>query len=444
MTKNRMVVGLVLAAAPWLLSTAALAQQPVPLRLSLDEARARAVAASHRLAEARARAAAVDATVQQQEAAARPLLGVQAGYTRTSHVTPFVVIGAPGGLQVLYPDVPDNYRTRLDLRWPIYNGGRTDALERAARAEASAATADVAAAQSDLRLEVTRAYWAVVTAQAAADVLRQSLARAQANVDTVRQRFNVGLIPPNEIASAEAQASREQMFLIDAENQRALASSELARLIGEDVRQPIEPSDALTLPPSPASPFDTLVAEATVIRPERRALELRITAADDRESAAGAGRRPTVDIAGGVDYARPNPNIFPRADKWNEFWTAGVLVTWSLWDGGRTSADVRQAEALSDAARQRLAEFDSTLALEVRQRVLEIDSGLAAVAAAGDTVRAAAEAQRVVTERYRAGVISQTDVLDANVALLQAELERTRAVANVRLAEARLDRALGR
>jgi outer membrane protein TolC len=425
-------------------SAAALAQQPAPLRLSLEEVRMRAIAASHRLAEARARAAAVEATVQQEEAADRPIAGVQAGYTRTSHVTPFVTIGAPGGLQVLYPDVPNNYQSRLDLRWPIYNGGRTDALERAARAEASAATADVAAAQSDLRLEVTRAYWAVVTAQAASDVLKQSLGRAQANVDTVRQRFNVGLIPPNEIASAEAQASREQMFLIDAENQRALASAELARLIGVDVRQPIEPIDALALPPPPASPFDTLVAEASTMRPERRALELRITAADERQSAAGAGSRPTIAIAGGVDYARPNPRIFPRADKWNEFWDAGFLVNWSLWDGGRTRADVRQAEELAAAARQRLAEFDSTLALEVRQRMLEIDSGLAAVAAAGDTVRAAAEAQRVVTERYRSGVISQTDVLDANVALLQAELERTRAVANVRLAEARLDRALGR
>jgi outer membrane protein TolC len=96
------------------------------------------------------------------------------------------------------------------------------------------------------------------------------------------------------------------------------------------------------------------------------------------------------------------------------------------------------------AARQRLAEFDSVVALEVRQRVLEIDSGRAAVAASADAVRAATEARRVVVERYRAGVITQTEVLDAEVALLQAELDRTRAMAGVKLAEARLNRALGR
>jgi outer membrane protein TolC len=50
----------------------------------------------------------------------------------------------------------------------------------------------------------------------------------------------------------------------------------------------------------------------------------------------------------------------------------------------------------------------------------------------------------VVAERYRVGVVSQTEVLDADVALLQAELDRTRAMAGVRFAEARLARALGR
>ncbi|MGH9254640.1 MAG: TolC family protein [Vicinamibacterales bacterium] len=450
MRENSTVVRVVLVVAIRLcvVCGAASAQEATPLRLSLDEARTRAVAASHRLAEGRARAAAAEATVEIRQAANRPIFGVLAGYMRTSHVTPFFVpgsTGAPGfAPSALYPDVPDNYRTRLDLQWPIYNGGRTDALERAARAEASAAGADVGSAQADLRLEVTRAFWAVVTAQSAAEVLKQSLARAQAHVEDVRQRFTVGLVPPNEIASAEAQASRERMFLIEAGNQRALASSELARLIGVDVRQPIDIVDLLELPPATVSPLDALVAEARTTRDERRALELRITAADEQQTAAAAGKRPTIAITSGLDYARPNPRIFPRADRWDDFWDAGVAVGWSLWDGGRTRAEVLHAANVAAATRQRLAEFDSVLALEVRQRMLEIDSGRAAVAAADEALRAATEAQRVVNERYRSGVISQTDVLDANVVLLQAELDRTRAIAGVRLAEARLERALGR
>ena len=107
-------------------------------------------------------------------------------------------------------------------------------------------------------------------------------------------------------------------------------------------------------------------------------------------------------------------------------------------------ADVAQAAAGTVAARERLAEFDSVVALEVRQRVLEITSGRAAILAAQDGIRAATEARRVVAERYRAGVATYSEVLDAESALLQADLDRTRALTALQFAQARLDRALGR
>jgi outer membrane protein TolC len=73
-----------------------------------------------------------------------------------------------------------------------------------------------------------------------------------------------------------------------------------------------------------------------------------------------------------------------------------------------------------------------------------LESGRAAIAAADEAVRAAGEARRVVAERYRAGVATETEALDAGVALLEAELDRARTFAGIRLTESRLDRALGR
>ena len=427
-----------------ILSGAAAAQEAAPLRLSIEEAQSLAMTASHRLAEARARAATADAGVLVRQAADRPVVGVGAGYTRTNHVTQFAIQGPAGPPRVLFPDEPDNYRTRVDLQWPIYSAGRTDALERASRAEASAAAADVSAAQADLRLEVARAFWALVTARATVSVLDRSVARAQANVNDVRQRFAVGLVPPNDEASAEAQESRQRMLLIEARNQRDMSSAEIARLVGADLLQPIEPAAELDLAAAVTPSQGGLVAEARATRDERKALEHRIAAADEQRAAAAGSKRPVIAITDGFDYARPNPRILPRVARWDDSWDAGVTATWSLWDGGRARVETILAASTVTAAEQRLAEFDSLLALEVRQAVLEIDSGRAAVAAAGDAVRAAAEARRVVGERYRAGVIAQTEVLDADVALLQAELDRTRAIAGVRFAEARLARALGR
>jgi len=442
MTTSRCLVTLLLLAAA--AATTVSAQEAPVIRLSLEDATARAVAASHRLAEARARAGVAEAAVDVRRLADQPVVGATAAYTRTNHVTEFVVPGPTGAPRVLYPDAPNNYLTRLNLQWPIYTGGRTDALELAARAEASAAGADVAAAEADLRLEVARTFWALVTARATVSVLDQSLVRSRAHLNDVRERLTAGLVPPNEVAAAEALESRQRMLSIEAANQRAMTSAELARLIGVDLGQAIEPDAVLELTAPPRATADALSAEARSQRHERTALQHRIEAAGLQERAALAGLRPAVAVTGGVDYGRPNPRIFPRSDTWNESWDAGISVAWSLWDGGRARAEARQAAGAATAARQRLAEFDSVLSLELRQRLLEIDSGRAAVAAAADAVRAATEARRVVGERYRAGVVTPTEVLDADVALLQAELDRTRALAGVRFAEARLARAAGR
>jgi outer membrane protein len=206
----------------------------------------------------------------------------------------------------------------------------------------------------------------------------------------------------------------------------------------------VRPSAAFE-PPSPSTADPSgLVAEAIAGRAERSALSTRITGAGERIEAARAERRPSVALAGGVDYARPNPRIFPRLDEWRESWDASVQFNWRFWDAGRTAAAIGEAAAARDAAEKRLLEFDRLLELEVRQRQLDLSSAVAAIAAASDAVVSAREARRVVGDRFDAGVATSTEILDAQVALLQAELDRTQAVANARLAEARLDRALGR
>jgi outer membrane protein len=150
-----------------------------------------------------------------------------------------------------------------------------------------------------------------------------------------------------------------------------------------------------------------------------------------------------VAVGGGVDYARPNPHIFPREGAWRPSWDASVNVNWPLFDGGRARSEIAEAAASARAVEERLADFDAALVVEIRQRVTEIVSARAAIDAASDAVRSAAEARRVLGDRFAAGVAMSTDVLDAQVALLQAELDRTQAVATAHLADARLARALG-
>jgi outer membrane protein len=441
MTRALLIVAAFAAAAP-----ASAQSEPPAVRITLDEALQQGLAASQRLAELGARQQAADAAAESRAAADRPSVAAVAGYTRTNHVDIFV-IPVPGHLpQVVYPDIPDNYHTRLDLQWPIYSGGRTDALERAARAEAAASVEDVAAARADLRLEITRAFWALVTADETAAVLRRSLEGIDAHVSDLRTRFDQGLIPPNDVSSAEAQQARERLLALEADNRRAIAEADLRRLTGNEQPGRLEPDPGTATAPGSSTKtaeVAELIAAALDARPERRALNDRAQAAHDEIDAASAAWKPQLALGGGYDYARPNPRIFPRSTDWRTSWDASVNVSWTIWDGGRRKADRAVATATAAALDARTADFDRSLTFEVRQRRLELDSSIAAIGAADEEVRAAADAERVVGERYRAGVATSTDVLDAQVARLQAELDRTRAVADARLAQARLARATG-
>ena len=412
-------------------------------RLTLQAAIERGHQHSLRLAEMEARVDAAAGAEASRRAADRPLVSALAGYTRTNHVDEFVIAMPGGPARTLYPDVPDNYRTRLDLQWPIYSGGRAGALLAAARAERQAAGADLAAVRADLRLEITRAFWALVTARESENVLDRSVASLDAHVCDVRSRLEQGLVPPNEVLSAEAQRSRGRVLALEARNLRAAVEADLRRLIGDDGTAALVP-EPLDVAPPPAPDAAALIEEALDLRPERQAFRERVAASRARESAAAAAGRPQMALAAGYDYARPNPRIFPRVDAWEDSWDVSVNVSWSLWDGGRRRAEQAEAGAASRALEARAGEFDRHIALDVRQRWLELDSSRAAIDAAADGVRAAREARRVLRERYAAGVAANTEVLDAEQAVLQAELDHTRAVSNERLARARLDRAIGR
>jgi len=414
-----------------------------PFQLTLDEAIRRGLETSHRLAEVVVRGDAADAAAGERHAVTLPQVVALAGYTRTNHVDEFGVVTPTGQLKVIYPDVPDNYRTRLDLQWPIYTGGRLDALERAARIEATASADDLAAARADLTLEITRAYWALVTATESVRVVQESRARVDAHVRDVRNQLTAGLVPPNDVLSAEAQASRQRMLAAQTRSLREVSEAELARLVGVAPGAAIALAPMLDVAPFAGAPLDQLIAAAKAQRPERASLVKRLDAAGARANAATAGAKPTVAVAGGVDYGQPNPRIFPREAAWHSSWDAGINVSWPIFDGGRTKSDMAGATAASRMLQERLAEFDSIVAMEIRQRLSEAESSRAAIEAAGDAVRAATEARRVVSERFAAGVATSTDVLDAQGLLLQAELERTQAVAAARLADARLARAVG-
>jgi outer membrane protein TolC len=416
--------------------------------LTLEDAISRGLAHAPSLAEVRAREAAAESTIASHQAVRLPSVTASTEYLRTNHVEEFAIVQPTGQLFVVFPDIPNNYRFRGDLTVPLFPLRAAEAFVDAARADRRAIAAEGRAQADNVRLDVSRAYWALVTARDAAEVLERSLGRWDAQVRDVKSRVDAGLLPPNDLLSAQAQRARQAVQLIQAQNAAAFAEADLARLVGLDPGTTIAPVTAVDRPTPGVSEMaaqsvEALSARAREQRGERTALLERQEAFKQSAASVVGSSEPRITGRAGISPARPNERFAPRTDEFRTSWDVGIQMSWLLWDSGKSKADRATALAQADAVGHQIEAHDEMTALEIRQRLLDLESARAALDASAEGVAAATEARRVVQERFNAGVATSTDLLEAEVAQLEAELERTRLAASLRLGEARLLRSIG-
>jgi len=179
-------------------------------------------------------------------------------------------------------------------------------------------------------------------------------------------------------------------------------------------------------------------------RPDREALKARVASSEARVRAFRAERYPQARFSAGYEVLDPNLRYFPPAEGWHDDWDASLSLSLRVFDGGRASASVAQAEARTEAAHQELEGLDQRIRFDTTRRHLEFKTALAEVDLAEKSLDSAKENRRVASERFRAGVIPSSELLDAETALLRAGLQRTASLTRERLALARLQRAVGR
>jgi outer membrane protein len=432
----------------WLLAAPATAQTLAPMDLTVEEAVRMGIDHAPRMVEARAKTEAANQNVRALVALVLPSAMAQMQYLRWSHVPEFLIPDGVGGLRVLYPDIPNNYRGRAEVSAPIYSFGRVKPTWAAAREDVAAAQAGERLAASDVRFEVMRAYWLLATVRENVSVIVQSLARTDAWVGDVQSRVDTGLLPPNEVQSAQAQRARQQVRLLQAQNDEALAELVLARLIGVPAGTAIRTATPVDQPLPQAIELETLSPDQLIARAtDQRADHAGLTAQSDslRQSAkaAIANLNPYAVGLAVVEPGRPNARFVPPIDAWHTSWTVDLKFVWPFYDGGKSKAQAAALRAQANGVDAQRSDLDSAIGLEVRQRLLDLRFGRAQIDASSEGIAAAAEARRVVGERFAAGVALSSEVLDAQVALLEAQLERSRLYAALRLTEAQLIHAVG-
>ena len=291
------------------------AMEAPSIRLTLDEALERARGRSPRLGQLRALETWAEAGARGARVQRLPQIDLAAGYMRASNV-PELTLFAPGQPpRTIFPNLPDNYRARLEASVPLYTGGRIEGGIVAAEQEKAAATREVQAGTADLILETTAAYWSLVTARENERVLREAIATYDSHLKSAHDSEAVGMAARNEVLTVQVERDRAELARLQAKSAAEVANANLGRLLGISVGTQVEPAEPLDPPPIPAEDSVSLVAEALRARPERAALEARVAAAEARVRAQRAGRRPQATFSAGYDYANPNRRILPPEDE---------------------------------------------------------------------------------------------------------------------------------
>jgi outer membrane protein TolC len=134
----------------------------------------------------------------------------------------------------------------------------------------------------------------------------------------------------------------------------------------------------------------------------------------------------------------------PARDKFAGTWDIGIAVSLDVWNWGQTKSQAEQARAQLAQARDARKLLEDQAVLEVTQARLALAQAREKLPVAGQAVGLADENLRMVRERFRQGVALSADVLDAEVYLLQARMARSQASIDLVLAQARMEKALGR
>lgn len=438
---------LALCVIPLFLGLTLAEAQQVPRSVSVRECIDAALANNPVVHIARARQDAAEARLDETAANRLPQVRLNARYARLSHVDPTTIsLPFPGSQPItLFPSIDQQSAVRLSVTQPLFTGWKLSGAEDAARASAASATEEAFRDQADLALQVEQSYWSWVQAREAVEVLQQAREQISEHERIVQRLSDLGLATSSDVLNVQVRRSDIDVRLIESRTNATLAMMTLNNLIGRPLEEALMPSERPldSVSTSSSAGTDELIVQAVRSRPDVRALQYRRDMGEAMTTSARGGWYPQIALAAGVDYARPNQRIIPPKDRYDGTWDVGVTLQWNVWDWMTASSQTAQAQATVRQVEAGIEQLTNVVRLEVTQYALRVEDARELVGAARTGVRAAEESRRIVGEKFDRGTASTTEVLDAEVSLLQARLSLTRAGAELRMNDARLRRAVG-
>lgn len=321
-----------------------------------------------------------------------------------------------------FPEAITNWQTRVVISQPIFNGGMSIAGRRAAGRMVSAAEAELIGAEIETRFKTVQAYWGVVLAKEALAAVKQGLASARSHAATAEAAFREETISLADLLASRVRVAELEAQVVASEHRVAQAEEGLTLVTGQAIGVDVRVTDRLSVTEVTFDLAD-LLRKALTHRPDLIAAERRLEAASAATHRARGRWIPHVNA-----FFEGQLNSDKMTSRLGESWTAGAVLSWDLFSGGKTLGEIREASARRDQAREGKALAEAVAEREVQQAVREVRTARRQIAIATATVAQAEERLRVTALQFREGLAAATDVLDAEAGLTRARLRHVKAM----------------
>ncbi len=336
------------------------------------------------------------------------------------------------------PTPLDNFQTRFDGQWRLFDSGQTLFHQRSAKRLVSAVDFETEQARQDLILEIVRTYYGVLVLKENVNAADESLKTAEATAQRMETMHKAGLLVDSDLLSAKVFVSQMKDRQIRAQNDLALAEMQLAREMGMAVDAPAEPTETLAEPGMPAKTMEEWIQISLEQRPGLRAAQLQEAAMSDETKATKAEFGPKISLFGSAER-----DAMTLGGPSGTNWMAGARLDFNIFAGGAQKARVAEAAANANKAKHNVQWFRSGVQLEVRKAYLDGNAAGQRAASARDAAEQAKESLRIVQNRYETGLTTVTELFRAQTAQLDARTGYLAALQDWQVARAQLERAAG-
>ena len=282
-------------------------------------------------------------------------------------------------------------------------------------------------------------YYTLIMNRNLVEVAQQAVKDYQGHVTNVEAQYNVGLVASSDVLAAKTNLADSETSLVKAQNSANLSEASLNQVIA----YPAQTSITTAEHDLQYKPYNVTLEQAKAYAMLHRSVlvksALDVKSAEEAVKSAKAGYLPTVSVSAGRGYADPDGYFGTSTKSWN----VGASASWSLWDGGATQNAIKKANAqLEQAKEANLATVDAVL-LAVQKAYLNLRSAEQTIQSTQTAVAQGQESFRIATLRYRAGVGTNLDVLDAETKLTTARNNYVQALYNYNISIAALEQLTG-